>query len=202
MATPIPPDRSRVDRSRERPSAPSSRLRARTHHALVRAVMPVAGARYAHTNLIARDWRRLADFYVNVFGCAPVPPERDYRPDQIERATGVPGAALTGIHLRLPGGGASGPTLEIFSYSESVDAGPPVANRLGYGHIAFEVADVHDARAQVMGAGGGSIGEVLTVATATGARVTWCYVTDPEGNLIELQSWAPGLAPQDAGAQP
>ena len=23
-----------------------------------------------------------------------------------------------------------------------------------------------------------------------GRRVTWCYVTDPEGNVIELQSWS------------
>jgi hypothetical protein len=30
----------------------------------------------------------------------------------------------------------------------------------------------------------------VTLTTATGARVTWCYVTDPEGNIIELQSWA------------
>ena len=29
------------------------------------------GARYAHTNLIARDWRRLVDFYQTVFGCVP-----------------------------------------------------------------------------------------------------------------------------------
>jgi len=20
-------------------------------------------------------------------------------------------------------------------------------------------------------------------------RVTWCYVTDPEGNIVELQTW-------------
>ncbi len=33
------------------------------------------------------------------------------------------------------------------------------------------------------------IGEIVTLTTATGARVTWCYVTDPEGNIIELQSW-------------
>jgi hypothetical protein len=25
---------------------------------------------------------------------------------------------------------------------------------------------------------------------ATGAKVTWCYVTDMEGNIIELQSWS------------
>jgi hypothetical protein len=35
-------------------------------------------ARYGHTNLIAREWRGLARFYEEVFGCAPVPPERDY----------------------------------------------------------------------------------------------------------------------------
>ncbi len=33
--------------------------------------------------------------------------------------------------------------------------------------------------------------EVVTTHTADGRRVTWCYLTDPEGNLIELQSWAP-----------
>jgi len=30
--------------------------------------------KYTHTNLVARDWRRLADFYIKVFGCTPVPP--------------------------------------------------------------------------------------------------------------------------------
>jgi DNA-binding winged helix-turn-helix (wHTH) protein len=29
-----------------------------------------------------------------------------------------------------------------------------------------------------------------TLTTATGAKVTWVYVTDPEGNVIELQSWS------------
>jgi len=30
----------------------------------------------------------------------------------------------------------------------------------------------------------------VTLTTAAGKRVTFCYVTDPEGNIIELQSWA------------
>jgi hypothetical protein len=34
------------------------------------------------------------------------------------------------------------------------------------------------------------VGEVVTLETAAGTRVTWCYVTDPEGNVLELQSWA------------
>jgi predicted enzyme related to lactoylglutathione lyase len=31
-------------------------------------------ARYAHTNLIARDWRRLARFYAEAFGCELLAP--------------------------------------------------------------------------------------------------------------------------------
>ena len=37
----------------------------------------IEGARYAHTNLVARDWRALAAFYTDLFGCRFVPPERD-----------------------------------------------------------------------------------------------------------------------------
>ena len=50
-------------------------------------------ARYGHTNLIARDWRPLASFYESVFGCRPIPPERDLSGDAVERGSQVPGAA-------------------------------------------------------------------------------------------------------------
>ena len=32
----------------------------------------IKGARYGHTNLVANDWRALAKFYQEVFGCVPV----------------------------------------------------------------------------------------------------------------------------------
>ena len=148
-------------------------------------------ARYAHTNLIARDWRRLVEFYCTVFGCVVVPPERDYSGAGIEAATGVPGAHLQGAHLRLPGYGESGPTLEIFHYNTSAPGGAPAVNRPGFAHIAFEVEDVAEARQQVIAHGGHAIGEVVTLTTEAGRRVTFCYVTDPEGNGIELQCWSP-----------
>jgi predicted enzyme related to lactoylglutathione lyase len=62
-------------------------------------------------------------------------------------------------------------------------------NRPGFGHIAFEVDSVSDARTQILAAGGEAVGEVVTLTTSAGSRVTWCYVTDPEGNIVELQSW-------------
>ena len=49
----------------------------------------------------------------------------------------MPAAAFKGIHLRLPGGGPNGPTLEIFQYEPSLGGLPTAANRPGFGNIAF-----------------------------------------------------------------
>ena len=147
-------------------------------------------ARFGHVNLIADDWRKLAEFYVERFGCVIVPPERDYSGGDLERGTAVHGAALRGTHLRLPGHGENGPTLEIYQYASNEPSPRGVANRRGYGHVAFHVDDVTRAREQVLAAGGGEVGDVVTLQTSDGRRVTWCYVSDPEGNLIELQAWS------------
>ena len=150
----------------------------------------IQGARYVHTNLIARDWRRLSEFYQSVMGCVLVPPERRYSGADLEAGTGVRGASLEGVHLRMPGNGDKGPTLEVFSYSRLADGQANAVNRAGFGHIAFAVHSVADARAEVLSPGGKPIGEIVTLTAATGRKVTWCYVTDPEGNIVELQSWS------------
>jgi len=147
-------------------------------------------AKYVHTNLIAENWQALANFYQQVFGCVPIPPERDFQNQELEAGTGIPGAHLRGIHLRLPGYDDSGPTLEIFNYHILESRGKTAVNRPGFGHIAFSVDDVADAQKAVLQAGGYTIGEIVTMQIATGATVTWSYVTDPEGNIIELQSWS------------
>jgi catechol 2,3-dioxygenase-like lactoylglutathione lyase family enzyme len=154
--------------------------------------MPVAGARFGHVNLTSRDWRRLAAFYTEVFGCTLVPPERDIAGPVLDAATGLSGAHLTGAHLRLPGHGETGPTLEIFSYEHLDDAAPTRVDRVGIGHLAFAVDDVAAAVTAVQSAGGGRVGEVVTTTTADGRHVTWCYMTDPDGNIVELQAWSAG----------
>ena len=150
----------------------------------------IEGVRYVHTNLIAHDWQALARFYETHLGCVRVPPEREYSGPELEAGTGVANAALRGVHLRLPGHGENGPTLEIFSYSRLAEGPLPAVNRPGFSHIAFVVASVAKARGEVLAAGGKPVGEIVSLTTAAGTRVTWCYVTDPEGNVIELQSWA------------
>lgn len=105
-------------------------------------------------------------------GCVPVPPARDLSGPVLEAGTGLAGAHLRGMHLRLPGYGDGGPTLEVYSY-DALEAGQPAAvNRPGYGHLAFEVDDVAGLRARILAAGGSAVGGIVTTSIATGATVT------------------------------
>ena len=94
-----------------------------------------------------------------------------------------------GMHLRLPGHGAEGPTLEIYTYSRVVAQETPVPNRAGYGHIAFVVEDVPRAVGAVVEVGGSTIGDVVSTLVRGRGRIEFAYVRDPEGNIIELQRW-------------
>jgi predicted enzyme related to lactoylglutathione lyase len=147
-------------------------------------------ARYVHTNIVAQDWKRLSNFYQQVFGCTPLLPERDLSGQWLEAATQVPEARIRGIHLRLPGYGDSGPTLEIFEYERQEESADPAVNRPGFAHIAFAVQDVENARQAVIEAGGSEVGEVVTLDVPDAGQVTFVYMTDPEGNVIELQRWS------------
>ena len=80
--------------------------------------------------------------------------------------------------------------MEIFSYTPQAARLSVSVNQPGFAHIAFQVEEVSLARAAVLAAGGKAVGEVVTLTITSGAKVTWCYLADPEGNLIELQSWA------------
>ena len=149
-------------------------------------------AKYVHTNVVAHDWRGLARFYQDVFECRPVPPERNYRGAWVSDVTGLPDASLEGIHFRLPGYDDRGPTLEIFQYHPVEDGLAPAVNRRGFAHIAFHVDDVSKAREAVLGAGGRDLGKMHTMEVAGAGTITLIYMTDPEGNIIELQRWSKG----------
>jgi len=144
---------------------------------------------YVHTNIIARDWRKLARFYTEVFGCTPVYPERDLAGDWVDRLTGIENVKIKGIHLRLPGN-ETGPTLEIFEYNQkTVEKRTKVINDQGFGHIAFRVDDVETILERVLQNGGSEYGELVTREIENLGTITVIYVKDPEGNIIELQKW-------------
>ena len=151
--------------------------------------MPIH-AKYVHTNLIARDWKKLVRFYCEVFGCEPKGPERDLSDTWLDKVTSVPNARLRGVHLRLPGYGHEGPTLEIFSYDKFIEHELPRANECGFAHIAFAVDDVDQALQALIAAGGGAVGEIATAEVDGVGLLRVVYARDPEGNIVELQKWS------------
>ena len=151
--------------------------------------MPIR-AKYVHTNLIARDWKKLVRFYKEVFGCKPKGPERDLSADWLDRVNSVPNARLRVVHLRLPGYGDDGPTLEIFSYDQVIEGGLPKANQCGFGHIAFAVENVDEALQAVIAGGGDAVGEIATGEVTGAGLIRLVYARDPEGNIVELQKWS------------
>lgn len=145
--------------------------------------------RFGHVGLCARDWQKLVTFYVQVFGCEPVGPERDLAGEWLANGCGIPGVKIRGQHLRLPGHGTEAPTLEVFSYEPALPAGTPMPNRVGYGHICFQVDSVDEALLRVVTAGGDKFGEPVTAEIPGAGMLQFVYCRDPEGNVLELQRW-------------
>ncbi len=145
--------------------------------------------KFVHTNIAARDWKSLARFYIDVFNCRIKPPERSLSGKWLDKGTGLKDAELEGVHLILPGYGTNGPTLEIFTYKEMKDSGDSAANKTGFTHIAFEVDDVEETFHKALQNGASELGEITGQFVEGVGELKFVYFRDPEGNIIEIQSW-------------
>ncbi len=145
--------------------------------------------RFAHTNIAAKNWKLLADFYIKVFACTVKPPERKLSGRWLDNATGLQDTVLEGVHLLLPGHGENGPTLEIFTYKDMKNLNPIMANHNGITHIAFEVQDVEQTFNHALENGAQSLGQLTRREVIGIGELTFVYFRDPEGNIVEIQSW-------------
>ncbi len=148
--------------------------------------------KYVHTNIITDDWKKLAEFYIQVFECRALYPERDLSGTWLDAATCITNAHFTGIHLALPGYEENLPTLEIFQYGNNEPNMPVLPNRKGFGHIAFKVGDVQAILDKLLLHGGGQVGSLVQTEVKGVGTLTFVYATDPDGNIIELQHWKYG----------
>ena len=145
--------------------------------------------KYVHTNIIAKDWAKLADFYIKVFECELMYPERNLNGKWLDDLTRIKNAEIKGIHLRLPGY-ENGPTLEIFEYDPKllVDKKHPL-NGQGLGHLAFHVDSVQDVLEKLLANGGEQLGDLVIQDYGELGILTAVYTRDLEGNIIEIQNW-------------
>jgi catechol 2,3-dioxygenase-like lactoylglutathione lyase family enzyme len=145
--------------------------------------------RYVHTNMIAKDAEKLIAFYKDILHCKSINEKRDLSGQWLDKLTALHKVHITGEHLLLPGYGEDHPTLEILSYDTMEDTIVAEINRPGFAHIAFEVDDVEATLARIISAGGNCVGEVVTAGYPDDMEAVFVYARDPEGNIIELQSW-------------
>jgi len=144
---------------------------------------------FVHTNIITDDWQKLAAFYIEVFECTPIYPERDLKGKWLDNATQIENAHLKGIHLALPGFDEKAPTLEIFQYEPNLDNLEPRANRKGFGHIAFKVDDVEKIVTKLLQNGGSLLGDIVETEVENVGSLTFVYAKDLDGNIVEIQKW-------------
>lgn len=145
--------------------------------------------KFVHTNIVAKDWKRLTEFYIHAFDCRLKPPERDLSGQWLDQGTGLKNAQLKGIHLHLPGYDDNGPTLEIFTYQAMEESSPMMANHTGFTHIAFLVDDVETVFKNALAHGATGLGEIVEKTVEGVGQLTFVYLKDPEGNIVEIQSW-------------
>lgn len=143
--------------------------------------------KYCHVCIGCRDWKRISQFYQEVFGCIPIGEIRDMRGKwvgQLIAAENEKEAEIVGEHLLVPGYGEEGPTLELLSYRPIGKNIELECYDMGFSHICFEVPerDISAALERLVQYGGRI---VSTFENPHGERVAYCR--DPEGNIVEIR---------------
>ena len=130
-------------------------------------------ARLDHVGLAVADLAAATAWFCDVFGLVP---ELALRVDALDLSIEMLAHPVHGYRIELlhrPGSGAGR------------KPGTPAAAALreGYGHIAFDVADLDRAYDRALARGARA---VMPPGPSPEAGVRMAFVADPEGNLIEL----------------
>jgi glyoxylase I family protein len=118
-----------------------------------------------HVAVICSDYEQPKDFYVRILGLEAV--SEVYRPERDSYK----------LDLRLP----DGVQIELFSFPKPPKR-PSYSEACGLRHLAFEVADIDEAVAEL--GGHGVVAEPVRVDPHTGKRFT--FFADPDGLPLEL----------------
>src|SRR5690242_15905132 len=147
--------------------------------------MAEIAARLDHAGLAVADLEAAAAWFCDVFGLVP---ELSLKVDAIDLSIEMLIHPSFGYRIELlhrPGTGATGATGATAGARPGGKPANPAeaALRAGYGHVAFDVADLDAAwdRAVARGAR-----PVMPPCPAPEPGVRMAFVADPEGNLIEL----------------
>lgn len=130
-------------------------------------------ARLDHVGLAVADLKAAAAWYCEVFGLVP---ELTLRVDALDLNIEMLTHPTLGYRLELLHRPGSSPGRKPATPGEA-------ALRHGYGHVAFDVTDLHAGYDHAVARGARP---VMPPGPSPEPGVRMAYVADPEGNLIEL----------------
>jgi predicted enzyme related to lactoylglutathione lyase len=135
--------------------------------------------RFTQVKIVASDPERLARFYEEALDCEILVPLTTLE-DPAPRGVGRSAANIQILVMSLPGV-EGGPTLELITNTNPKAAG---------GMLTFHVDDVEATAQRVLQAGGNYRGEITEFVGPSGSPFRFVFMTDPEGNVIDLFSHA------------
>jgi len=138
----------------------------------------------SHAGITVRDLDASVCFYHDLLGLEiSTEPSPWFDGPELGRGVGVPGAALRQVCLRL------GDTmLELLEYRTppSDTQRPLLSHCVGASHLAFQVDDIHAAKAELERKGIQFYSDVNVVDEGVLAGWRWVYFADPDGYPLEL----------------
>jgi catechol 2,3-dioxygenase-like lactoylglutathione lyase family enzyme len=137
-----------------------------------------------HVGITVADLDASIRFYHDVLGLEFAnEPSPWFDGEELSRGVGVPGAALRQVSLLV-----GDTTLELLEYRSppSETDGPLRSNDRGASHVAFAVADIEAAKAELEAKGIEFYGPVNVVDEGVLAGWRWVYFEDPDGYPLEL----------------
>ncbi|WP_371371925.1 VOC family protein [Sporomusa aerivorans] len=142
--------------------------------------------KYVYSTLLAKEWRKLANFYIDVFQCQPRSDEFNFSGKWLAGLTELKNAGISGIQLVLPGY-EDGPAIEIISYDQtSLRKHDIIPNLQGVTSLVFHVDSVDNILRKALAHGGQQLGATVTEDTDNLGKFSAAYIRDPEGNIIEV----------------
>ena len=151
--------------------------------------MGIAG--FSHVGICVRDLEASSRFYAEVLGFRQIY-SMDFADGQVTATMERPGAFTS----RMFGRGDL--RVELLWWHDTDPAAlpeptrPPM-DRPGFTHLSFRVDDVHDLVEAAERCGGAVWPATLTTIGEGDGAVSLLYLTDPDGNRIEVMAGSPEL---------
>lgn len=144
-----------------------------------------------HTSFTVRDMERALALYRDALGLTVVL-DQEVRPAFAARVTGVPGAALRIVFLRL---GATDHLLELIQYRTgdgvSDDVAQPARGTPPGAHVCFLVEDLAEVHRRLSARGFHFVSQPVAIAHGPNRGGWTVYLRDEDGATVELLQQPP-----------